>query len=645
MGNIRAHAECSAHVIAQLSKVLPDEDYLYLELGNYLTDVSQFRDPFAYFSAKKQVINAATFLFSLPIVGLPIRGVATATTALEDWIKDLLGEAKPDKRYTGALALFFTHFVAAVTHQLFGPKCLPQSLKALSPKLIGPNIHCLTPEEVDRVLRKAATPLHPSPFTQYYPHEHLDLPPYKEGPQQSNDPLYQPYQPYRGQPSLIRYLEEQIQYISEELSKVEFYWVRSRTLPASHESRHDLLIHLGHVLHAVEDYFFHSNFIEIYQWGRLQRKYPLRRADNLNDREWLLLHGLEGSASLLHNLEGFNYYNNVSLRRKFARRLRYPVSRDDSKDATTLVYTGGFESNDMYHTIHDGLGHMEEFLSSIPGLGSIIHHAHLTLFRVMFSEEERQKAASDEEYMERLVQQHRQSLRRGVYRQAIDASLVLGITDRAREELQLAFQVDQRLEEKYKDNFPKGKFPGVGGFLIAFLAQAQKQVEKDKPQVQRLNQQEKSILDKRTDNGASEEQIGTHSLLAKDSKETQGSAGKQLFRDEVVGLAKHASAALAVLLAERVNSTPNPEVGLDWDSIVRYYVKFPYFRRGQWEEQILTRVQDFEEIPDVNDVSDRPNFRLLGPGFGASKLQQRRNGNKAKVLEKRYQDLEVKADR
>jgi hypothetical protein len=129
------------------------------------------------------------------------------------------------------------------------------------------------------------------------------------------------------------------------------------------------------------------------------------------------------------------------------------------------------------------------------------------------------------------------------------------------------------------------------------------------------------------------------------ARRQKGGTEKQLFREEVAALAKHASAALAVLLAERVNRESNPAVGFDWDSIVRYYLKFPNVGSGRWEATILASVRDGEEIPDVNAVKDRPNFRLLGPDFGASKLQEHRNGEKARILEKRYQDLEAKADR
>lgn len=58
MGDIGTHAEISNFVIDQVRRAVPDTDipradYSFLELGNFLTDVSQFRDPPAYHRARE----------------------------------------------------------------------------------------------------------------------------------------------------------------------------------------------------------------------------------------------------------------------------------------------------------------------------------------------------------------------------------------------------------------------------------------------------------------------------------------------------------------------------------------------------------------------------------------------------------------
>jgi hypothetical protein len=119
MGNIRQHAIITTHVIRQIRSKRPNDEYKYVYMGNYLTDMSQFRDPYANFLAKKIIRKKAeseayifAILFSAVSPSVPFHSL------IDNWIDDLLGEAKPKKRY-GALARFMTHFARALTHQMF----------------------------------------------------------------------------------------------------------------------------------------------------------------------------------------------------------------------------------------------------------------------------------------------------------------------------------------------------------------------------------------------------------------------------------------------------------------------------------------------------------------------------------------------
>jgi hypothetical protein len=109
------------------------------------------------------------------------------------------------------------------------------------------------------------------------------------------------------------------------------------------------------------------------------------------------------------------------------------------------------------------------------------------------------------------------------------------------------------------------------------------------------------------------------------------------FADQALRLAGHVSTAVASQLASRVDSEPDPRRGLDWDSILRVYLRYPDHGPGGWEVPALTSAGP---TPPAS-----PRFRLLGPDFGGEKLASRRGGSKARELERRYQALERAADR
>jgi hypothetical protein len=173
MGHILAHAEISTHVIKQLEAITPGESFAHLEAGNFVTDIAQFRDPYANMSAKRQI-----WLRALLSTGVPILGPLLVFLGLGDvreWMDDLLGKAEPGKRY-GALALFFQHVSRIAMHQAFAEDS-PIHLITPGGLLAATGLSSVRPlpvAEINRVFDKA--------FTQYYPYEHVDFPPYLEGP-------------------------------------------------------------------------------------------------------------------------------------------------------------------------------------------------------------------------------------------------------------------------------------------------------------------------------------------------------------------------------------------------------------------------------------------------------------------------------
>jgi hypothetical protein len=637
LGNITTHAQISAHVIAQLTRVRPDEDYLYLELGNFLTDVSQFRDPYACIHAKKSMFQKAVegklLLLGPPVVAAIISG----------WRKELLGQARPQERRYGALTRFLALMARSATHLIFAQDS-PLAARTLGS--LGLSLHPLPPAEVEHYLDTA--------LTQYYPHEHLDFPPYRDPDKEPLDDRSSRQPP--GSVRQIAYLRDHIQYIVEELTSIELEWVRRRNLAASDLSRHDTLVRLGHMLHAIEDYYFHSNFAELYQWGRLVSSNRARLQAGQTDHDrLLLLRGLDGITDTVP--EGMSA---TRLRRRLARRLRYPVfdrgldfgpvpsatywshpSKKSSQDATALVYTGGFGGNDIYHSISSGLVAFEELVDAAGAFEQLVgtqgirqrKSTDLVLVRLLLSQEERRRTVTEKGHEDRLLQQHAAQLRDGSYLSAVQKLLDKGEVSKATADaLKAAFQLDWELERKSKLT------PGVGGFLIMLLSSLQREVDENENRANALDRADKSILNQATSNGASAETIGTHSLLAKDDKR------EVPLRATAVALAKHASASVAVLMAKRVNDTKSDErKGLDWDSILHHFLRCPNTGPQSWETSIISSLPG--PTPEVDAVPDRPNHRMLGPDFRPEKLKALREGTKRKELEGYYQKLEDLEDR
>jgi hypothetical protein len=629
MGNILAHAEISHHVIGQLQPMTPGANLIYLELGNFITDISQFRDPYAFMSAKQR----------LPLVA---RIGRSATPEITLWADQLLGKA-PDKRFA-ALAQFFMHFARFATQFLFAKDSplVVDFLERIRARSVGQAANqvdqalasLLTAKEVNRVFDQA--------FTQYYPHEHLDFPPFSEGPKHRQHLFYR-----SSSRNVIRYLEEQLLFISEELSKIELEWVRNRSVPLKDPKICDLLVRLGHILHAVEDYFFHSNFIELWQWHRVQRLHSQRKPDvNREDRNFLVDNGLETTLYDDHS---------ILLRRRFARRLRYPIftrgtkgDPEESEDATHFVYTGGFGGTEVFHTVTGALESMEEFLERIEPLEREqvrrLRESDLVLIRLLFNQGERHVLATSRGFRDRQLKEHRRQVLSGEYRKRISQEREKPLfNDEAKEALLRAFEVDETFMRSHPKQFG-ADLPGVGEFLILFLAEAQSEGEKSESVVKTLNTQRESIHNLGTENGASEETIGTHSLIAKDGTK------KQPLRNEAMALAKFVSATLAVLMISRIQKGPNPQQGYDWEAIVKHFVRFPanglnnHQGSSGWETEVLNALVATQgNLPTLDGVQDKPKLSLLTSDDAGKKLQKLRDGTTTQQLEKLYKDMESRA--
>lgn len=585
MGNITTHENIGRHVVEVLEASGANEHFTYLLLGNFLTDVSQFRDPYAFMAAKKS--------------GLAVRMMSGIRLG-EPWADDLFG--RPGDRRLGALSRYLEQFARCLAY-LYYSETAPPSAAFIFP---------LTPlpvAEVDRALSQR--------YTQYFPHEHFDLPPYREGLGHYSDPLYR-----RGPRNVIGYAEEQIRFVAEGLALLRTGWLQRRS--GSPAGRVDDLLELGHLLHAVEDFFFHSNFCEAWVWRGLIAKDPGRKPAELeDDRRELLGRPLAGALGIPETTDLADRQS-VHLRRLFARRLRYPVfgigtnlDSSSSLEVSEFVFTGGFGSTDVFHTVDAALISLEDKLDRVPELGPALKNTELALLRCAFNVEVRKEAVRDSQAAKKLETDHLKQLADRAYEPEL-AKLVPLVGLDAIGALTRMYEIDREFEQAH------GVLPSIGQFFIKLLVLMQTEIRDSDLKSGDLDRDADSVFAIGSTNASSAEAVGTHSLLSKDTKT------KQPLREGAVQAATFASEAVATLMVAPGERNPT---AIDWGPVLRHYLRFPEVDPARWEQAVLP----VERFPRPNSIEDRPR-----PPAGAQRLPRR---SLRSDLEQRYIDLEKRAQR
>jgi hypothetical protein len=424
-----------------------------------------------------------------------------------------------------------------------------------------------------------------------------------------------------------------VDYLTEELSKLEVEWATAEAAQLTARAQRDLLVRLGTLLHAVEDYFFHSNFTELRQWQVLRRHFSDAFNPTTRDgREEIFRRGLWGS-----RLAGAQPGEKaIHLQRVLYRRLRYPVFDSDdqpssiSEDATGTLYTGGFYTTDVYHTLG---GALEAIERNAPLLGADENPANskLVLVRLAFNEDARRELVrGGDRAAQALSDTHASQLKNGAYTDAIAGRRTAKrISGEAANRLDQAIALDKQRQEA-------SALPCPGAILVTLLQRLQRERD-ESAQAARVNDQTvDTITFEGSFNTASAENIGTHSLMSKDSNE------KEPFREEALALAKHASAGVATMLARRLTSRVPIDSGIDWREILRFFLRFPKHPSQRWEEELFIRISSQKNFcePDVDQLADQPRFALLGPSKDAAALAQLRAGKLVDEWKKYYQSFE-----
>jgi hypothetical protein len=347
---------------------LSRDDLTYLELGNYFTDVSQFRDPVFYLYAKQtvwreEVLPAAadnagltaakalahlallagaaaalafgegkTKALAIPaVLGSPLLKAADSEIndlladfiGVDEWLDGMLGkpiekldpQGKRKPGDYGYVGRFFQHFIEGVTHMLFAQD-VPSGPKG-------------DWSRVTRISPAGVTAVFDHSFTQYFPHEHTDQPPYVwDASKRPGKPMYEPGPRRLGRPRGIMNVvyEHYINYLAERLSTLENEW---RAIGQNDQDKRRMwLVDVGKVLHGIEDWFFHSNVVELI---RLHSHKPDEVPDA--DREAFVKRIIR--AELNREPEyGAAGANRKRLERFFYRRLRFPVYGSGTREST-----------------------------------------------------------------------------------------------------------------------------------------------------------------------------------------------------------------------------------------------------------------------------------------------------------------------
>lgn len=234
----KGHEEIARAIASILREAFPEEKFGYFYFGNWLTDVSQAIAPVDYaggaISARRKGLTSV-WLARIPILGFLLKKLVIEGK-VHQYIRELLGDPPP---VNSAMADFFRDFIYVVG---WGKFC---SAKAAVDDRIDFN-------EYDRLFHGSSRESVQKRFTQYFPHEHLDRwPMNRTGTSKLGRRLYD-------------FLEEDLRYAAELLTLVDRDWAKLEESQTRRPDpkRHELLVEFGHALHAVEDYFAHSNFVD-----------------------------------------------------------------------------------------------------------------------------------------------------------------------------------------------------------------------------------------------------------------------------------------------------------------------------------------------------------------------------------------------
>ncbi len=732
-------------------------DLTYLELGNYLTDVSQFRDPVTYIFAKQRVWREKV----LPKVEtkLPDRAVTALVGALalaggtavkrivagrlgdvaegagfgagalagllaslpadlvadlvgaDTWIDELLGTPidrtplpppgigtsaqraaaleERDAKHYGHLGQFFRHFIEGTTQLLFADDVARRSKDGWGR---------VDPVPVDRL-----SEVYAEFYTQYFPHEHSDQPPYVwDASRRPTQPkLYGPARRQRnlvdGEVGVMAVVDTfYIGYLAEGLAGVEDEWRALKRDDVTGRQR--LLVRTGKLLHGVEDWFFHSNVVELLALRGLRPP----QGDTEGD-ECFLERFVEDVAAKRPEFQRADPVERRRLTRRLHRRLRYPAyeagtriesygrisTRTPSSPSVQHAYPAFPSAADTAHTLLHALGNLETKATGsedeLPAwLSAALDRRGLELPPVverlgrplLMSLAVRELREWIPLVLTLLNESERQRLVANVAPEdwplADGATPPPRTTTKTETELQQKRHVDalephhtrdggtESNYEQFVRYLAEGGFlnetgrkamvaafevdrrsehlptdaPGCGGFLMEFGLELQEKLDESRVAVESLNRREQSVLDRATDNGAFNEIVGSHSLMSKDTLTSVP------FFDDARVLATVASSSVFTILLQQL-AAPRPDRRIDWEQVLHHLIRYPP-RKLDWERRALAMFAERAQIPGLDDVPELARLAAASmvPVPPPTAPDGRPRQSRREALEERYDRLE-----
>jgi hypothetical protein len=535
MGDVTTHGKIASSVMPLLGA----PEAALFEIGNWLTDVSQFRDPFAHLSGKKRIFSQG--LDKIP----PLRlfNVGDLLVGWDNYLDEIMGKP-PESRVAGTRpganpasdrpddGKLATWFRAAMLLWTVNGARLP------------PLIH---DQGLSAFAKADIKAVYDALYTQYFPHEHLDFPPYPPDKPQRGTRTDSTSQTAGGQPRLTYdYTETQLQYVADLLTRVERDWAHNAG--GDPGVRRELVARFGHASHAIEDWYFHSNFVEL---------------------AWQIVHGndpapheplTEARPEEIESLGPLP--TETGLQRRHHRRLRKPSFDGDSDDLSAdtsepadRIYTGSFGSNDIFFTLIDALGHMfgtpPPMSDRIPILG--------TFHRLLFGTEEERKTE---------LKKYQEKIKNGTFVSEARALATAGVIEQFEADaIEEMCAIEKTLLEDYS-------LLGLGvmGFLQLLMDFGRGTVRKSLNDAATIdNDPAHRINDNRSDNGSPGENIGSHSLMSKDS------VRKEPMRVAAVNLGTYVATYVAKTMVSRTpaQSPAQPDDFVDWLELLHYFIGHP----------------------------------------------------------------------
>ena len=270
--NTHGHHDCAKTVgekvlklaLERAGKGAPRLTAFYL--GNWFTDVSQAVDPVAYAAGEGKLQE---FLGTVETLLNEIRD--SKSYQLASWL-GAVDDAKVAEKVEEA-----KNYIKEALHRLLidgrGGRNSPlaQAMRATF-KSVG-YFKFVHPEGPETMSAKAYLHVFEKRYTQYYPHEHLDRPeilPSSNPPRYESSPggsTHSKNGKVQLNPDMYGYLRDDVEIAARLFADLDYTWAckafaSGGSIDDTSDDWNLNLAKLGHALHAVEDFFAHSNFIE-----------------------------------------------------------------------------------------------------------------------------------------------------------------------------------------------------------------------------------------------------------------------------------------------------------------------------------------------------------------------------------------------